>query len=207
MEFLLMDEVARCGLRESLGFPSIGTCMAVVLQTQQELIGWHSWNFADAFDQLLVMAEKFRAYANSMRGGGGNVHLYVAGKKKERRYYWQQELQTIAKGLKYSGPATSVQIEDKDEDGTYFEFTYCNAKLMTIRYKVGSKVTYTQSKKKVSDLTKKAIYKSKMATTQQAGPLSSIHDEQGYAYVYTRAVLSDLRLDDVNKEHMTSIQV
>ena len=57
----------------SIGFPSVETCMAIVVETAGSLIGWHASSGTDTF---FGGAVKFGDYVRRKRAGQAVVHVY-----------------------------------------------------------------------------------------------------------------------------------
>ncbi len=126
-----------------IGFPSVDTCLAVVLQTTAELVGWHSLNT----DTPVTVANsgKLRAYA-AAHAGGAPVHLYIATNRANHARDWRTELTAIAGGLLYHGPATAIDLHVNDE-GVYVQFERDAAsRTCDVFYKRNSKVDYESGK-------------------------------------------------------------
>lgn len=123
----------------SIGFPSVETCFAIVLQTDSMLLGWHTYNNIPS--QLQTKAGVFNSYIGTVHGIGVPVRLYGATNRKEHGGDWKAELRSIAAALNYHGPATLVDL--KQGEGTYVQFDRkANDRSCTVSYKRNSKVTY-----------------------------------------------------------------
>ncbi|MCO4824896.1 MAG: hypothetical protein KC451_08585 [Amylibacter sp.] len=125
----------------SIGFPSVDTCMAVVLQTETGLFGWHSLNTSrDAMEKnagdLLMFV---RSQPTSVP-----VRLYVAMNREQHGQAgggWRAELEAIAEGLHYHGPATGIDL--KVNEGTYVQFERnAGSRTCQVSYKRNSKMDY-----------------------------------------------------------------
>jgi hypothetical protein len=140
MLYLMSREVGRDA--NCIGFPSVKSCLAVVVQTTQELIGWHVFNTPR--NQTITDAGAFAQYVTA-NANGHAVRLYGATTRAERGNNpgWKQELLDIAQALHYHGPATAFDMNVAGE-GSYVEFVRdANARKCDIYFKRNSKMTYT----------------------------------------------------------------
>jgi len=136
----------------ALGFPSVESCLAVVLQTTNELIGWHSYN--TKVDVTASNAATFAVFVNA-NSTGSAVRLYGATNRKHHKQ-WKQELRDIAAALGYRGPATSVDL--KVGEGTYVQFDRDAARrCCDISYKRNTKMNYTTAETAAALVTQRAI--------------------------------------------------
>jgi hypothetical protein len=136
----------------SLGFPSVESCLAVVLQTSNELIGWHSYNTNP--DVTASNAATFAVFVNA-NSTGPAVRLYGATNRVHHKQ-WKQELRDIAAALGYRGPATSVDL--KVGEGTYVQFDRDAARrCCNISYKRNSKMNYTTQETAAALVVQRAI--------------------------------------------------
>ena len=136
----------------ALGFPSVESCLAVVVQTTNELIGWHSYNTTLAVTGN--NAATFAVFVNA-NATGPAVRLYGATNRKHHQE-WKQELRDIAAALGYHGAATSVDL--KTGEGTYVQFDRDAAKrCCNITYKRNTKMNYTKVGTPSAQVTQRAI--------------------------------------------------
>lgn len=132
---------------EHIGFPSVQTCMAVVVLTTTEMIGWHSLNTHS--NVLESDAGKLATFIGAM-ARGTPLHLYVATNRKANAGNWRDQLRDIARGLGYQGPATSIDLAVNVE-GVYVQFDRdSGARACSISYKRNSKMDYDTGKSKMN---------------------------------------------------------
>lgn len=141
---------------ESLGFPSVETCFAIVLQTDAMLIGWHSFNTLAIETQ--ANAAVFRTYINSVPDHGTSVRLYGATNKKEHGGDWRAELTSIAAQIGYKGPASLINLHQGE--GTYVQFDRMPAaRTCDVSYKRNSKMIYRKGEVNPDDAPHRRIVK------------------------------------------------
>lgn len=110
----------------TIGFPSIGACMGVVLQTTNGLYGFHAMP-GDA-DRVAA----FAAFILNSGLHGNAVHLYGSCIRAKRcggqLLQWQTEMTTLGNALGYHGPVSGFDMpaypdtKDKKTDTTYIEY-------------------------------------------------------------------------------------
>lgn len=130
----------------ALGFPSIGTCNAICLQTTAGLFGVHVYG-CDSFNKqagsntnaMERESTAFAAFVNNHPNRSGFVHLYSANFHSKRQHQpagtvdgWKKELKYYAKALGYTGPVSSFDLSSLtnwptngsglDLDSAYVEF-------------------------------------------------------------------------------------
>ncbi len=126
----------------ALGFPSIGTCNAICLQTKTGLFGVHVYgcdNFAPQEGKpknaMEREADAFAAFVTGHPNTSEFIHLYSAnfhGKRIGTPDAWRKELQVYARALSYTGPLSSFNLNSLpgwpqstnglDLDSAYVEF-------------------------------------------------------------------------------------
>jgi hypothetical protein len=134
MIYLMSSEVG-CDA-QGIGFPSVMTCIAIVYATDQELIGWHTFNTLD--ETTVANAEAFCRFILRRRTSLP-VHLYAASSSSERGTGWEKLIIRIARRLAYEGPITIFDTQLMG--GTYFEFLHIPTGA-TIHYKRNAKMQY-----------------------------------------------------------------
>ena len=100
-----------CGYDISaMGFPSVETCMAVVLETKDWLFGWHAMNTGS----LLGYAAAFGAYVGKM-GNSQPIRLYGVThlSRKGSMKLLKQELNDIADRMNYSGKVSCFLMPER----------------------------------------------------------------------------------------------
>ena len=110
----------------TIGFPNIGDCMGVVLQTTNGLYGFHAMP-GDA-----ARVSGFDQFIQTSGLHGNAVHLYGSCIRKKRcsgsKAQWQTEMTTIANALSYHGPVSGFDmpaypnLKDGKADTTYIEY-------------------------------------------------------------------------------------
>jgi hypothetical protein len=110
--------------QDEIGFPNIGDCMGVVLLTTNEMFGFHAMPGDSA--RVTAMANFIGTKLNTA------IHLYGTCIRKKRydgdNHQWLTEMQAIAAGLNYHGPASGFDLpaypnnKDGTNDTTYLEY-------------------------------------------------------------------------------------
>jgi len=132
----------------TIGFPNIGDCMGVVLETQNGLYGFHAMP-GDA-----VRVSGFATFIQNNGLHGNAVRLYGSCIRSKRcngdAAQWQTEMTAIANGLGYHGPVSGFDmpaypnLKDGKADPTYIEYRRVGAgNLCKIYYKRMSKMNLT----------------------------------------------------------------
>jgi hypothetical protein len=153
----------------SIGFPSIGACMGVVLQTANGLYGFH----AMPGDVDRVAGYDLFIQRHALTGAG--VHLYGSCIRSKRcsgdLAQWRAEMTTIANALNYHGPVGGFDLpaypdnKDKTTDTTYVEYRRdATTSTCEIYYKRMSKMTVTSGTNPTVDPTQRL-------TRRAAGPV------------------------------------
>ena len=110
-----------CGYDLSaMGFPSVQTCMAVVLETKDWLVGWHAMNTGS----LLGDATAFGAYVKKM-GDSKPIRLYGVThlSRLDGMKMLKIQLQEIAEKMSYSGKVSCFfipELRESQEDYVAF---------------------------------------------------------------------------------------
>jgi hypothetical protein len=135
-----------------IGFPNLGDCMAVALQTREGLWGFHMM----PGDQ--VRSAAFKKIIDDSGRPRGAVHLYgtcylpkrfpgmeVNGAQQSSKTQWKTEMTSIARMLNYRGPVSGFDTSNWTADIDRKETTYVEYRLagQTCRtyYKRMSKMT------------------------------------------------------------------
>jgi hypothetical protein len=146
MPVYLNESQAGCD-QSVIGFPHLLVCMGVVLETKAWLYGYH-------FDEVGDTQSAAAAFAHFIQDRGGNtangVRLYGCANWRARydgggRQAWQNEMQTIANALGYTGKVSGFNTAIIDpQDGTYVEYIpeYAQRRCR-IYYKRNEKMDYT----------------------------------------------------------------
>ena len=94
----------------TMGFPSVETCMAVVLETKDWLVGWHAMNTGS----LLGDAAAFGAYVTKM-GDSKPVRLYGVThlSRKASMKMLKQEMGDIADRMNYTGKVSCFHMPER----------------------------------------------------------------------------------------------
>ena len=132
----------------SIGFPNIGDCMGVVLQTANGLYGFHGM----PGDVDRVAGYDLFIQHHGLHGNG--VHLYGSCIRSKRcggdAAKWRTEMTSIANGLHYHGPVSGFNLpaypnnKNGTVDTTYVEYRRdATASTCDIYYKRMSKMTVT----------------------------------------------------------------
>jgi hypothetical protein len=128
-----------------VGFPGIGDCMALALQDQGGLFGFHVMP-GDA----VKIAEFVRFMHGSVHYTGSLTHLCGCSRWAKRYSSqggyadWKAEMTTIGRALKYTGPVSGFDASHgtslKKTDSLYIEFRV-QGSAVSFHYKRSSKVT------------------------------------------------------------------
>jgi hypothetical protein len=166
---------------DCIGFPSVQTCLAVLVQTSSNLVGWHSYN--TTIDVTKDNAATFAAYVGK-HAKGPIVNLYTASNKPGRGGFWRAELREIASALGYTGKATMFDMGIANE-GVYVEFRRNGgSSKCKIYYKRNGKMTYTTTETNTKTMVQRAIVKG------NAKPQKLYDGGTGTAPIYTGAALN-----------------
>jgi hypothetical protein len=94
----------------AMGFPSVETCMAVVLETKDWLVGWHAMNTGS----LLGDAAAFGAYVAKM-GDSKPVRLYGVThlSRKASMKMLKVEMEDIADRMNYKGKVSCFHMPER----------------------------------------------------------------------------------------------
>jgi hypothetical protein len=112
-----------CGYDLSLiGFPSVETCMAVVLETRDWLVGWHAMNTGGT--AIANDATAFGGYVQKM-GTSPEVRLYgVTHPSRMSATLLKAQMRTIAQKLNYNGRiSVYLMPERRKPQQDYVQFT------------------------------------------------------------------------------------
>jgi len=111
---------------DTIGFPNIGACMGVVLQTDNGLYGFHA--MPGDVDRIAG----FLQFIQNSGLHGNNVHLYGSCIRSKRcggsESQWKTEMTSLAGGLNYHGPVSGFDMpaypnrKDGTADTTYLEY-------------------------------------------------------------------------------------
>jgi hypothetical protein len=166
---------------QGIGFPSVMTCIAFVLATSTELIGWHSFNTPE--ETMVANSEAFARYA-LVKQHSAPVHLYAASSSRERGNVWKKVTIRIARRLNYEGPVTI--FDTGLLGGTYFEFRLANGGA-TIQYKKNAKMQYPTTSVNASTTRHKRIVPSPRSGIPRYKHLYG--GEDGQAVIHTQPLV------------------
>jgi hypothetical protein len=132
----------------SIGFPNLGGCMAIVLQTDQGLYGWHMPPTKTAISERTAA---FLQFYNTVGPHGNFVHLYGSCYRDNRvtdDVGWKDEMKVIAAALSYQGPVSGYDISRRinkigTTESTYLEYQR-NGRTCEIYYKRMTKMNVTK---------------------------------------------------------------
>lgn len=186
-----------------IGFPSVQTCLAVVLQTTGELFGWHSLNTGE--NSMKNNAAKMLTFIQSTPTNNA-IHLYAATNREVHHRDWRTELTAIADGLSYHGPATSIDLNVNTE-GVYVEFQRgAGSRTCSISYKRNAKIDY--------DTFATRLFPDTVRHRQLGGPNDYKHIAAGedgkskiYTVVRTNATSSKGHLNSVSRSQTDTITI
>ncbi|MGH7460714.1 MAG: hypothetical protein ACREMA_06755 [Longimicrobiales bacterium] len=184
MIYLMSREIGRDTNR--IGFPSVQTCLAVVLQTDLELIGWHSFN-----SNLAVMRVDATTFATYVQANavGNPVHLYTASNRAPRGAFWDPEVQSLATALNFHGSATMIDLKVMPAaaapgEGGYVEFVRDHRRRCSVYFKRNAKMDYTTSEMPLASINHRMIARG------NAQPVPLYGGDNGRAIIHTNAALN-----------------
>jgi hypothetical protein len=134
----------------SIGFPSISGCHAIVVQVAGGLFGYHAYggSTANAYSQRSPAFAGF-VTGHASYGGGPVLGIYGAAFRKLRYsdedVGWRQEISQYARDLRYTGKIRGLNLSDVVTEGNasgasaYVQFDLANGEI-TVRYKNWSKM-------------------------------------------------------------------
>jgi|GEM_PF-5005180 len=163
----------------ALGFPSVETCLAVVLQTDQVLAGWHSFNTSDTV--TASNAQKFGAYL-AANAPGTWLRLYGATNRKGHGKNWKSEMRDIANAIGFTGTVIGLDMGVTGE-GVHVEFHRNGNARCDIYHKRNSKMDYTQTKTPLATIPHRRIINS--AATDQP-----LYSSDGSPSIFTGATIN-----------------
>ncbi len=150
---------------QTLGFPSVGSCQAIVYQTDIGLFGFHASSSplashtskAQAFAQYVQSRSIVHAPPTGTTHGicviGVITRFERFGDKQGTADNWGDELDAIATGLAFMGPVYGAQVMshvDKNES-IYVRFDWQANARCEVRFKRWSKMEYYQNGAAVTD--------------------------------------------------------
>lgn len=131
-----------------IGFPNLGDCLAVVLQNQGGLFGFHITP-----GNARQSGEFARFIHASVNFGGNSSHLYgscyrINRYKGDALGKWQAEMREIADAIGYQGPISGFDTSSKGTkikpgETTYLEYRLGGNSSCTVYYKRMSKMDTT----------------------------------------------------------------
>ena len=103
-----------CGYDEDkIGFPSVQTCMAIVAETADRLIGWHASSGAESFAGQAVT---FVSYVARKRQGQPLIHVYGVTHGNRGSNSSLQEMHTVCGAMAYKGKGSFVVLAGNESD-------------------------------------------------------------------------------------------
>ncbi len=144
--FMIYLDTKMCGYDPyAIGFPSVETCMAIVVETTNGLIGWHASSGTDTF---FAGAVKFGGYVERKRQGQAVVHVYgishvhrfTESKKAKKEIIHQLRSVAAEVGLRAGSYAV---LEGRAAELVEFRRTGAN-RLCDVFYAANTSVTYNK---------------------------------------------------------------
>src|ERR1051325_2071480 len=135
-----------CGYDDfAIGFPSVETCMAIVVETTNRLIGWHASSGTDTFFEGAV---KFGGYVKRKREGQAvphvygisHVHRFTEGKTAKKEIIHQLRSVAAEVGLR---AGTFAILEGTSAELVEFRRIGAN-RLCDVFYAANTSVTYNK---------------------------------------------------------------
>ena len=103
-----------CGYDDDkIGFPSVQTCMAIVAETADRLIGWHASSGTGSFAGQAVT---FASYVARKRAGQPLIHVYGVTHGNRGENSSLQEMITLCGALEYRGGGSFVILAGTESD-------------------------------------------------------------------------------------------
>jgi hypothetical protein len=187
----------------TVGFPGLGSCMGVVLQTDHGLFGFHAYGnnnnkgstFGDYCRKHAQYGTAFHLYGSSRWANryNGQGNMFVA---------WLEEMKFVAGQLNYHGRVSGFDLSNKASgvptvpgESAYLQYTLDSlSSAVTIRYAESKHVDYREANDATTtvrvirpDQTIAAPYKDKVvqAVTPKTGSanLSTVGDDGFYTVV------------------------
>lgn len=192
-------DTKHCGYDlNAIGFPSVETCMAVVLETADWLVGWHA--SSAPLESTKLQAETFKLYIQKMGDskakrlyGVTHKHRYKELERVQQEH--KEELKAIAKKIGFHGKITGVILDVPRAD--YVEYRRVgNGNPCLIYYRNSAEVDYTPGQVKTA-WTRHQVIK---PGTKSASPLYG--GKEGTAPIVTgvTAKVGNLDLQPVNPD-------
>ena len=103
-----------CGYDDDkIGFPSVQTCMAIVAETADRLIGWHASSGAESFAGQAVT---FASYVERKRQGQAVIHVYGVTHGNRGSKSALKEMRTMCGAMGYKGNGSFVVLAGDESD-------------------------------------------------------------------------------------------
>jgi hypothetical protein len=148
---------------DTVGFPNLSTCLAVVVQTTTQLYGYHiaSQSETERVEQLLALIHQTEPQAQMVHLYGSCywANRYPFSRGTTAATQWEAEMGSIADTLQYTGPVSGFDFglgrawnlsarlslsNIPPTQYTYLEYRrQGNLNTCTLHYKRGAKVTFT----------------------------------------------------------------
>ncbi|MGH7554185.1 MAG: hypothetical protein ACREMQ_14355 [Longimicrobiales bacterium] len=137
----------------TVGFPGLGSCMGVVLQTNHGLFGFH------AFGNNNNKGSTFGDYCRKHTQYGPALHLYGSSRWANRYdglgnmfVAWLEEMKFVAGQLNYHGSVSGFDLSNKSSgvptvggESAYLQYMLASLSgAVTIRYAESEKVDYQE---------------------------------------------------------------
>lgn len=129
-----------------VGFPTLGDCMAFVVQNTGGLYGFHLMpGDADKTAQFVQYVSNHIGFTGAWSGMFGTCHWQNRYGNTNHRDWWEKEMKSIANVLGYSGTVygfnTGSGTGIKHGETAYVEYRVAGSGACSVHYKRMSKVT------------------------------------------------------------------
>jgi hypothetical protein len=129
-----------------VGFPTLGDCMAFVMQNTGGLYGFHLMpGDADKTAQFVQYVSSHIGFTGAWSGMFGTCHWQNRYANTNHRDCWEKEMKSIAKVLGYQGTVSGFNTGKgtgiKHREASYVEYRVAGGGICSIHYKRMSKVT------------------------------------------------------------------
>jgi hypothetical protein len=165
-----------------IGFPSVETCMAIVFESANWLVGWHATSGRDSFSHS---AAKFGRYVARVGGNAPVVRVYgVTHGHRASLTDVSSELRTAAGTIAFHGPISCVMLDG--QVGEFVGFRRVGGGAMCkIEYATNGKVTYV----KAEVVPSKSRHRTVHPTSADALPQPLYGGDENSAPIVERVVL------------------
>ena len=141
-----------------IGFPSVETCMAIVFESANWLVGWHATSGRESFEDG---ATKFGRYVRRVGGNAQTIRVYgVTHGHRASLTDINTELRTAAGAIEFQGPISTVIL--RGDVGEFVGFRRVGGGAMCeIHYAPNARMQYVKANVDPSKFRHQTVHPSK----------------------------------------------